>query len=179
MNSEQQGAYEHIDVAPPHTEGLCDTQKVKSRKGHCHRQPHLPSGLLPQKHAEHRHQDDVEGGHKPCLPRRGVLDADLLHTAGREQGQSAAESSRNQGLCAPLFPGCPFVDLPQDIDAGEKRHAADEGSDAVKPEGAQVVHSHALGDKGGSPDKRCQKQHTRVFSPHIFSFIPLSEFSSV
>lgn len=50
---------------------------------------------------------------------------------------------------------------------GTRTAGADQGTDAVEGEGANIFHAHTLGNKGDSPDRCGQKQAERIFQRHF------------
>ena len=164
MQGKQQGAQKYVEIPHVHGEPFRNTQEIKAHKGDAHCRPDLPSHLLVQEDPQHRHDHNIKGSDKPGFPGRGIHKPDLLQAAGGKKKNAAADAADDQILSASrrISP----VPSAQESDTGQKSCPADQVAHSVKGKGPQIIHPHALGHKGRSPDKCCQDQHARIFRLH-------------
>ena len=97
MEGKQDRADEQQQVAFGYRKPIAfHAQQVQACCGHDHSQPDRRAAFLFEEQAQDRHQDDVAGGDKACLPHGAVLHAELLEIRGRAQQDTAADPPQDE-----------------------------------------------------------------------------------
>ncbi|MFP6893635.1 MAG: hypothetical protein VCA18_07785 [Opitutales bacterium] len=89
VNRPKQCPDEHQGVALPDDEPFRHAQEVQSNRGQESAENREPPDALPQAKPDDRHDDEIEAGDESCLPRRGVLEPDLLESGSAEQDDAS------------------------------------------------------------------------------------------
>ncbi len=135
-------------------------EQVKSHYRQRHADCHIRAAFAAEEQPNHRHDHDIHGGEKGGFAGIGGNDSQLLQIYRQKQRH------RSQKTCFPKGSVCPagekgfsvIFEAVGNQNYGKKPHYRQQAADRLKGKGTDIVHAHALGNKGTAPDHSSKRQ---------------------
>ena len=162
MEGEAYGAEEDDEIALVQASAAMETEKIHAENSGSNAKPQEPADLSAHAKPHERYNKYIECGDESRLADACPFNANLLQQTGDRQNHTAADSpleKRAARIRAGAEKGRPTpLQLVDEQDAGEQRHAAYQIPDAIERTRPQMVKPALLGDECRSPNQRRQAE---------------------
>ena len=168
LGGKQKGTAQQLPFAAGQGQAVVpgQAQQIQAHHAGGHATPQLYTGAAAKKHAEHRHQHYIQGGHEPGLGCAGGANAHLLRSRCRKQRDAAADAALYQHLAvlpkARLGGGVGLAGFAQHGHQPQQKHTGQPAAARQKAVRAHVVSAHALRHKSGAPDEGSPHQQQGI-----------------